>query len=447
MKHIVLLCITVLLTFPACYAAEVSLTVYNSDLAIVKILDSMNFTRGIQTLTFTDVAERIDPTSVRFSVLNSDVKVIEQNYRYDLINSTKVLQRYIDRKVSLWVKDGNLIEGILQSVAGDVVLRSPNGGINIIRNDAIERYELPELPDGLIIRPTLFWKLNSSNEGKANTEVSYMTGGFFWHAEYTAVVSDDEKTMELSSWVSVENNSGAYFKNADLKLVAGDIHRVKTEEPAYKRQLMLAVPTGEESMAGFEERELFEYHLYDLGRKTDVNNAEIKQIALFNPAQVKAVKRFVFDSRKNPGKVSVSMEFENAEKDGLGIALPAGKVRVYKRDTDRAIEFVGEDSIAHTPKNEKVRLSLGNAFDLVAERQVTDTRRISPTIREQTIEISLRNRKTEQVDITSIEYLWSDWEVLKKSHDYVKKDAYTLEFTVTVPPDGETKITYTVRLK
>ena len=447
MKRSIFALITIMFLISIVFAEETSLTVYNKDMAIVKIVDSMNFIKGVQTISFTDVADRIDPTSVRFSDRNGKVRVIEQNYRYDLVNSRKVLQKYIDRDITIWIKEGDLIEGVLQSVTGDVVLKDKNGRVNIIQADAVERYDLPELPDGLITRPTLFWKLDSTQEGNVETEVSYITQGFSWHAEYTSVVSDDDKTMELSSWVSVDNKSGATFENAALKLVAGDVHRV-TPEPRYPRRVTLKAEAIEEDIAaGFEERELFEYHLYDLQRLTTVNNAEIKQIALFDPTNVNAHKQFIFDSRKNPQKVSVSMEFTNSESDGLGMALPAGKVRVYKRDTDGSIEFVGEDALDHTPKNEKVRLMLGYAFDLVAERLVVDTRRISPRIREQTLEISLRNRKTEPVSITVVEHLWGDWEILKKSHDYKKKDAYTIEFTVDISPDSEMKITYTVRLK
>lgn len=447
MKSLLFLFLTTCLLISAGVSADISLTVYNTDMAIVKILDSMNFKKGIQTISFTDVADRIDPTSVRFYALNGDVTVIEQNYRYDLVNSRKVLERYIDREVTLFVRDGETIEGVLQSVSGDVVLKGRDDRVNIVRVDAIERYDLPELPDGLITRPTLFWKLDSSVAGKADTEVSYITGGFFWHAEYTAVVSENEKSMEMSSWVSIDNRSGASYENAELKLVAGDIHRVTPKEPVFERKMIQARAEDEITGRRFEERELFEYHLYDLGRRTDVYNAEIKQIALFEPIDVKAGKNFIYDYRKNAKKVSVNMEFENSEKDGLGIALPAGKVRVYKRDTDGAIEFVGEDLIDHTPKNEKVRLMLGYAFDIAAERRITDTRRISSRVREQTVEISLRNRKTVPVSITAVEHLWGDWEILRKSHDYNKKDAYTAEFTVDVPADSETKVTYTVRLR
>ncbi|MFC1692924.1 DUF4139 domain-containing protein [Candidatus Latescibacterota bacterium] len=447
MKRFCFAIIIPMLAITQAFAEDVSLTVYNRDMAVVKLVDAMEFKKGIQTISFTDVAQRIDPTSVRFTAQNGDITVLEQNYRYDIVSTQKVLQHYIDKKVSVWVEGGDLVEGILQSVMGDVLIKGRDSGITILKADVIERFDLPVLPQGLVTRPTLFWKLDSSVRGKTETEVSYITHGFNWHAEYTAVVSDDEKSMEVSSWVSIDNNSGATYENAALKLVAGDIHTVTPEQPLIRRLPAKAMALEEDVAAGFEERELFEYHLYDLQGKTTISNAEIKQIALFDPTVVKSQKQFVYDANKNTRKVAVSMEFINSEKDGLGMALPAGKVRVYKRDMDDTIEFVGEDAIDHTPRNEKVRMTLGYAFDIAAERKIVETRRISPRIREQSIEISLRNRKKETVTITAVEHLWGDWEILKKSIDYVKKDAYTVEFTVDVPEDSEVLITYTVRLK
>lgn len=428
-------------------AAETALTVYNTDLAIVRIVDSMSFEKGVQAMAFTGVANRIDPTTVRFTAKNAGVTVVEQNYRYDLVDSRKVLERYIDRSVTLVVEGESVIEGVLLSVDGDIVLRDSSGRVNIVRLDAIERYDLPELPGGLVTRPTLVWTLHSERAATSETEISYMTGGFFWHAEYSAVISDDETKMEISSWVSVDNRSGASFENADLKLVAGDVHRTAPQMAPEGRGMMKSMVMEDASIQGFEERGLFEYHLYDLGRKTDIMNNEIKQISLFDPATSGAEKRFVYDSSRDAGKVSVGIEFANTEKNGLGMALPAGVVRVYKRDSDGAVEFVGEDRIGHTPKNEKVRLTLGKAFDIAAERNVTDVRRITDRVREQSVEIVFRNRKDENVTVTAVEKLWGDWEILDASHKYVKKDAYTVEFTVPVSADGESKVTYTFRMK
>ena len=441
------ICILLLLltpVFQVC-ADDISLTVYNTDLAVVRIADEMNFSRGEQQISFTDVAARIDPTSVRFSTRDGGVRILEQNFRYDLVNSRKVLSRYLDKCITIVVEEGELVEGFLQSAAGDIVVKTREGGIKIVKLDAVQQFDFPELPEGLITRPTLVWNLVSDRALSTGTEVSYMTGGMTWNAQYTAVMGTNEKELELSSWVSINNTSGMTYENAGLKLVAGDIHLVEPER-MMKRDMLRSVAAQEEERA-FEERELFEYHLYELARRTTINNAEIKQVSLFPATTTKAQKRFVYDPWKDQKKVAVMVEFTNAEKDGLGMPLPAGKVRVFKRDTDETMEFVGEDKIDHTPRNELVRLTLGYAFDIVAERKVIDTRRISQTAREESIEISLRNRKKESATITAREHLWGDWEILKTTDEYIKKDARTAEFTITIPADSEKTIAYTVRYR
>ncbi|MFC1650644.1 DUF4139 domain-containing protein [Candidatus Latescibacterota bacterium] len=426
------------------YSDDISLSVYNDDLAIVKISDVMSFEKGIQTITFTNVSKRVDPTSVRFSSVNGGINVLEQNFRYDLVNSQKVLERYIDKKITIWVKDGELIEGVLMSVAGDVVVNDNGGNIKIVKLNSIERFEFPELPEGLVTKPTLFWKLRSERKVETAAEVSYMTAGFDWHAEYTAVIDESEKKMEVSSWVSIDNNSGATYDNAKLKLIAGDVNRIKPEVQ-YKRMPSTMAMQQEDAAGSFEERGLFEYHLYELQGRTTVNNAEIKQISLFPNTAVKAEKLLIYDPRKNPTRVTANIEFTNSERDGLGMPLPAGIVRVYKSDTDGAVEFIGEDAIKHTPKNEKVRLALGTSFDITAERKVADSNRISRSIIEESIEIIFRNRKEETVSITAVEHFWRDWDIINKSDDFVKKDAFTAEFTVEIPAGSEKIISYTVR--
>jgi hypothetical protein len=425
------------------YAREISVTIYNTDLAVIKLIEDMDFTRGMQTISYTDVAERIDPTSVRLKALQGNVTIKEQDYRYDLVNSQKILQKYIDKNITVTLKGGVNVSGILQSATGDIVLKSADGKLSIIRADALERFDFPELPGGLVTRPTLFWKVNSDRDGKTPAEVSYLTSGFSWHAEYTAVVNTQETEMELSALVSLENNSGASYENALLKLVAGDIHRAQVPPaPRFGVEKTLAA----ESVA-FQERGLFEYHLYELSGRTTIDNAEIKQLSLFSPTAAKIKKLFTYDGAKNPKDVTVNVEFVNSEKDGLGMPLPAGKVRVFKRDTDNALELVGEDSIDHTPKNEKVRLVLGNAFDLAGERRVTETRSISSHMNEQKVEISFRNHKDQPVTITAVEHFWGDWDITQKTANFVKKDAYTAEFTVTVPSNGESVISYTATNK
>jgi hypothetical protein len=424
-------------------AEETALTVYNNDLAVVTQKDSMQFKKGLQTITITGVAERIDPTTVRLKSADGIVTVLEQNYRYDLATSQNVLEKYIDKNITLWVTDINPFQGVLRSVAGDVVV-STSDGLKIVKLDAIHGFDLPELPAGLVTRPTLVWNISSEREGVVATELSYMTGGFDWHAEYTAVIADDEKAMELSSWVSIQNQSGASFTNTTLKLVAGDVNRA-LPQPVPRAYIAKTDMMQENAAAGFQERGLFEYHLYELSGRTTVQNKEIKQIALFEPVTAKVEKRLVYDYTKDPDNVLAMIEFTNNERSGLGMPLPSGTVRVFTRDTDGTIQFVGEDTIDHTPKDDEIRLQLGSSFDITAERRVMDSRRISDRIREETLEIDLRNRKDEQVSVTIMERLWGSWDIVKASDGIKKKDATTAECTVTVPAGGVKTISYTVR--
>ena len=301
------------------------------------------------------------------------------------------------------------------------------------------------MPDGLITRPTLIWEMYSKQEVETPTEVSYLTSGVSWHAEYTAVVDADEKALDLSAWVSIDNHSGAAYKDAKLKLVAGDVQRVQPEAMPAPRMTKTMAMDAEAGFGGFEERGFFAYHLYELQEQTTIHDKEIKQISLFDPATTPAKRYYVYEGWRNTNDVAVNLEFVNSDKHDLGIPLPAGKVRMYKRDEDGSLEFVGEDRMDHTPKNEKVNLTVGNAFDLVGERQVMDTRRVTDRIREESVEIKLRNRSDKEVEITARERLWGDWEIVKKSHNFEKKNATTAEFPVKVPADGETTITYTVR--
>ena len=428
--------------------AEVGLTVYNNDLALVKDVRQLDFTTGVNTLKFTDVAAAIDPTSVSFTVTDAPegVQILEQNFQYDLVGADKILAKYIDRQIQVITKEDKLFEGTLLSVQGGLTLQEPDGGIRIIARDGVRDMSFPKLPEGLITRPTLVWLLDSEISGKHPGEVRYLTKKINWHAEYVATVSADDKVLNLAGWVSIDNRSGATYENAKLKLIAGDVHTVQERrkkgrwdaEYGAARALASAAPS-------FEEKAFFEYHLYTLTRPATVRDNETKQLSLFAPADVTAKKVFTYDGARDAKKVRVNVEFKNSEEAGLGIPLPKGKIRVMKADDDGSLEFVGEDLIDHTPKDEKVRVYLGNAFDIVGERTVKDHRKVTKYITEEDIEVSLRNRKEEPVTITVIEHIWGDWKILRSSHEYRQKDANTAEFDISVPADEEVVLTFTVR--
>ncbi len=426
--------------------AGVSLTVYNSDLGVVKDRRVLDFAKGTSELRFGEVAKQIDATSVRFKSLDApdDVSILEQNYEYDLVNAHKLLEKFLDKEITVFLKDGNLHAGTLMSFDhAQIVLKDKKGGLTMIaRNDNVKDIQFPKLPEGLIVKPTLMWKVHSDKGGKQLSQVTYMTGGIGWRADYTVVTNEDDTQIDLGGWVTVTNNSGATYKDAKLKLIAGDIHRAQQPRPQWRGRAMAEAAGA----PGFEEKSFFEYHLYTLPRPATVKENQVKQIELLHSNNVPVEKRFIFDHQKNQKKVMVNLEFENSKKNRVGMALPKGRVRVYKRDTDGSLELLGEDDIDHTPTNEKVRIHVGDAFDLTPE--YTKTNFVQKGLHNWTdISVKLRNHKEDgDVQVVIVEHPgeWTNWEIEKNSHPFKKKDAGTIEFPVTVKKDGEVKITYTI---
>ncbi len=429
-------------------AEEVALTIYNGDFALVREVRSVALPRGRESVRFGDVAAQIDPTSVRIRSLTAPEKVsiLEQNYEYDLVDSRRLLQKYLDQNISLLAKDERFFEGTLLSAADDLILRDVSGEFKIIKASEVQILEFPQLPQGLITRPTLVWLLDSERSGVHQLEVSYLTGGVDWHAEYVATVDRNDTHLELGGWVSIDNRSGATYRSAGLQLVAGDVHRVAPEMKMMDYARATEAPVGM-GVPQFEEQAFFEYHLYTLTRPTTIADRQIKQLTLFPEAEVSVKKILTYDGRTGDAKVRVNLEFDNKQQNGLGIPLPEGKLRVYKVDRDENLQFVGEDLVPHTPKDEKVRVFLGNAFDVVGERKQTQSRKLTDRSREESYEIRIRNHKEEAVEVVAVEHLWGDWTIAQSSHEVRKKDVSTVEFPLQVPSDGEVVVTYTVRLQ
>ncbi len=429
-------------------ADEVALTIYSGDFALVREVRSVNLPQGRESVRFADVAARIDPTSVRIRSLTAPerISILEQNYEYDLVDSHRLLQKYLDQNIRLLAKDERFFEGTLLSAANDLILRDLSGQIKIIKASEVQILEFPQLPQGLITRPTLVWLLDNQRSGTHRLEVSYLTDGVDWHAEYVAVVNEDDTRLELGGWVSIDNRSGASYRDASLKLVAGDVHRVAPQPVVMDRMLAEKAALGM-GVPQFEEQAFFEYHLYTLTRPATVADRQIKQLTLFPETGVDVKKILTYDGRTGDAKVRVNLEFDNRKSNGLGIPLPEGKLRVYKMDSDESLQFVGEDLVNHTPKDEKVRVFLGNAFDVVGERKQTQSRKLTERSREETYEIRIRNHKEETVEVVAIEHLWGDWAMMESSHEYHKKDAHTVEFPLQVLPDGEVVVIYTVHFR
>jgi len=427
------------------FADKMAITIYNDNLALVRDSRTLDFKSGINEYRFTEVAAQIDPTSVHFKVPgNNNIRILEQNYEYDLVGTQRLLEKYVDQQIIVTTTASNTFRGkLLSAQSGDVIIETPDKLVKVLKAAALETVEFPAVAGGLITKPTLVWLLQSAKSEKQEAEISYLTGGINWHAEYVALVNDKDTELELSGWVSIENNSGANYRDAKLKLVAGDVNIVKPQAPP--RAFLAKAAFAEDAGAPqFEEKSFFEYHLYTLSRPATINDRQIKQLELFPTANTAVKKLFTFNGQRDGKDVKVNIEMTNSKASGMGMPLPKGKIRVYKSDADGSQEFIGEDMIDHTPQDEKLRIYLGNAFDIVGERIVKDIKKIGNRSRQETVAITLRNHKKENVTITVIENMWGDWDFIGQTPKILTRQANKVEFEATVPATGETSFEFVV---
>ncbi len=439
--------------------------------AMVRHERAVQLGAGRSQLSFTDVAALIDPTTVTFtSLTDPSARVLEQNFQFDLVSTDKLLLKYIDKPLTVERAQAGgataTTNGTLLSSVDGLVLRGNDGNITALRDYSALRFQ--ELPGGLITRPTLLWDISSPRGGAQRARVTYQTSGITWWADYNLIFNAGRDAnngfVDLSAWVSIINQSGATFPEARLKLIAGDVNRVQPKTPP--RVMMEMATRNQAADAGFEEKAFDEFHLYTLGRRTTLPNNSTKQIELFDQAkQVPAQRLLVLSNAasffgggryEDPNfpaagetKVDTYLQFRNDRASGLGVPLPAGRIRVSRLDAaDGSLEFIGEDAIGHTPRDERVRVKLGSAFDVVGERKQTDFR-IDSRARwiEEAVEVTVRNHKDEDVEVQVREsmFRWSNWTMLTNSQPYEKEDARTILYTVKVPKNGSQTVRYRVR--
>jgi hypothetical protein len=442
--------------------AELAVTIYNSDLALVRDVRNIQLARGTSDLHFMDIAATVNPATVHFRSLTEParVNVLEQNYEYDLLEPEKLLRKYVGREVTLirMRRDDNAtreeeVKARLLSYNNAPVWEI---GGEIVTGLSADHIKFPELPGNLYSRPTLIWTLDNGGNTRHRVEASYLAGRLSWNADYVLTVARDDKTADLDGWVTVVNGSGTSFRNARLQLVAGDLNRVKQglakmQEMDVRRDVAAAAPA-------MSQESFSDYHLYTLARKTSVNNSETKQVSMLGATAFPVQKRYVVEGQafyyhnaQHPGApikdvVQVFYQFSNEEKTGLGMPMPAGNVRVYQADSKGGLQFVGEDRIDHTPKDEAINLKIGNAFDVVCERKQTDFQKIAPGTYEVEYEITLRNHKTNGVTVEVNEPIGGTWRMLQSSHEWQKTSAWAAQFKVPVAQDATAVLKYRVRV-
>ncbi|MCX7150490.1 MAG: DUF4139 domain-containing protein [Rhodocyclales bacterium] len=433
----------------------VAVTVYNDDLALVKERRRVDLPSGLTRLSLRDVTAQMRPeTALLRAVSGQPLSLIEQNFDFDLLTPQKLLEKYVGHEVTVIrphpTNDSERREHATVLAAGQgTVLRFADR----IETGVPGRLAFDSVPPNLRDRPTLSILLEAAG-GKQAVELSYLTGGLSWKADYVANLSTDGKSLDLNGWVTLTNRSGAGFDNSTLQLVAGTVNRVRQQD---SRMYAMAAPAPAAKAMGATQEALLDYHLYSFERPTSIADNQTKQLALLSASAVPVRREYLLAGndwyyRDRYGQIgqklkpAVFMEFENRGGQ-LGKPLPAGIVRVYARDSKGAAQFVGEDRIAHTAKNEKLQLRLGEAFDITAERKQTSYRKIADNVGESAWRIELRNAKDEAVSVKVQEPMPGDWEMVQESQKHNKESARVASWNVAVPAGGATVLEYAVRVK
>ena len=446
--------------------SEVAVTIYNDQLALVKDLRIIKLDSGFNTLAFREVSAQMRPETALLRSLDypDGFRLIEQNFDFDLLTPHKLLEKYVGREVKV-VKTHPMTgkEKLL-----DAIVLSVNNGVVLKIGDRIEtgvpgRIVFEEVPGNLRDRPTLVMQLNSATAKAQQLQLSYLTGGLSWKADYVAELDEKDEFVDLTGWVTLTNQSGATYKNAKLQLVAGDVNRVQDDYKRAKRRFEMLAEESVSADSAMVEEALFEYHLYTMQRPTTIKENQTKQVSLLSATKIPVNKEFLLKGqnyyyRSSYGslgqklKIGVFVEFKNDDLSNLGLPLPKGVVRVYKNDQSGNAQFIGEDHIDHTPKNEEIRLKLGDAFDITADKKQTNFKKAHAIGKysyayTSSFQIDIKNAKNEEVEVVVQEPIPGDWKIKKQSHTHEKVAAGTAEWKIKVPAEGKTTLTYEVLVR
>ncbi len=459
----------------AAMAAPPALTIYNQDFAVVRDSVPLDLKAGVNEVSFSGMTARAETDSVILRDPSGKValQILEQSYRNDPVSQQLMLSLYEGKTIDFVVKEPMKPDVV---VPGKIIRSGYGAGGQNPSQPVIEvngrlQFQLPGMPvfpalgDDTILNPTLSWKLNAAQPAKFDAELAYLTGGLSWKADYNLVAPESGDIVDVVGWITFSNNSGRTFKDAKIKLMAGDVNKIQPVRQKFEAAPMVAARASGPMEDVVTEKAFSEFHLYTIARPVTLRDQETKQVEFVRAQGVKAPKIYVYDGAasgfgvfprvRGPGdygvpsnkKVWVLREFKNSEANHLGIPLPAGRLRFYQQDDDQSLEFIGENEIDHTPKDETVRVYLGNSFDLVGERRRTEFK-VNTANRwaDEAFAITLRNHKKEPVEIRVVEHLYryDNWEITQKSDNFRKLDSHTIEFLVTVKPDEERTVTYKV---
>ncbi len=444
MKYKIIIVLILLITY---LSAKDQVTIYNENFSLVRSTIELDLSKGIQSYFMDDIPTTIEANSVIINPLKSKIEIFSQNYEYDLANTSKILNKYIGKNIEIIAEEDIKFIGKLQfndsSTIG--IIENNTNKLILIQRDEILNISLAELPENFFLKPTLHWRLEAPKAGKFPIDFSYMCTGMKWDVTYNTVWNEDIGKLEINSWVTIVNQTGKAFLDTKLKLIAGDVQKIKKQfdQRSYAK---FAVESTRGGAPDFEEKAFHDFHMYTLSENVNINNNQTKQLRLFPVKSVNAESRYEYQTGSE--EIKSKIKFVNSKKEGLGIPLPKGVVKIYKKDVaDNELEFIGEDSLDHTAKDEEVFLTTGNAFDLVGETITVERLNISKRITESELKVTLKNRSGKKKTVTIIHDLYGNWSILKNSLPFIKKNASLIEFEKELKPNEVYELTWTQRIE
>lgn len=419
-------------------------TIYNDNFSLIRTKLEMKLNKGVQDYYFEDIPSTIDSRSVILT--NSDLQIIAQNYEFDMANSTSIMQKYIGKEIELETENDYKFLGILQFSQEDTIglLENVTNKLILVNRSEIRNITLAKLPDNFYLKPTLHWRLAAPKKGTFPTDISYLCNGLSWDVNYNCVWNPNDKMLLINSWVTIKNYSGKAYDNIKLKLIAGDVQKIR-QQFGRSKQMALAA-TDSFSAPEFSEKAFHDFHLYTLDQNVSIANKQIKQLQLFPAKNVSAKQNYAYQTFTD--KVKSKINFTNNKSSGLNIPLPKGTIKIYQKDmADGNMEFIGEDQIDHTSLDQEVSVTTGNAFDLIAETITSNTIKISRNVHQKEIKVLLKNRSKQTKTIEIDHYIYGDWEIIEKSNDYKKVGANKIRFEITVASGKDVELSWTEKTR